>query len=151
LSIAWTLLSILVLGSDEDKMPALILHNGLRTAYAVGMGFAFEWSNEKKNQIGVHMIQLSVQTFRTQFLGKQGCLLVDVREPIETALGVIPGATLCPLAHITELDLQDHHQVVVYCKAGGRSMRACQYLEQTYPEIEIYNLQGGYDQFLHEI
>lgn len=30
-------------------------------------------------------------------------------------------------------------------------MRACQYLEQTYPEIEIYNLQGGYDQFLHEI
>lgn len=96
---------------------------------------------------GMSMLQLSVRSFRENYLNQSGYLLVDVREPSETDLGVIPGALLCPLGQISELVLDENTVVVVYCKAGGRSMRACQYLNQAYPECEIYNLQGGYDQF----
>ncbi|MDA9832621.1 rhodanese-like domain-containing protein [Gammaproteobacteria bacterium] len=96
------------------------------------------------------MLQLSVQSFKEQFLHQSHYLLVDVREPSETLLGVIPGAILCPLGQISELDLGEFKSVVIYCKAGGRSMLACQYLDQTTSGIELYNLEGGFDQFSHE-
>jgi rhodanese-related sulfurtransferase len=97
------------------------------------------------------MLQLSVHDFKEDFLNQSEYLLVDVREPSETELGTIPGAILCPMGQISELEMNDHKVVIVYCKAGGRSMRACQYLNQAYPGREIYNLQGGYDQFSNEV
>ena len=70
--------------------------------------------------------------------------ILDVRNPGETARGIIPGAELMPL-HLmplkyTELDGDECY--AIYCQGGARSAQACAYLSQQGFE-NIYNLQGG--------
>ena len=57
-----------------------------------------------------------------------GYLFVDVREPNETAMGTVPGATLVPRGLLefrfpSAVEDQDA-KIVVYCKSGGRSSLA---------------------------
>jgi len=56
--------------------------------------------------------------------------LVDVREPAEWAIARIEGARLVPLATIgtASHDWDRSREVVLYCKAGVRSMRAAEEL-----------------------
>jgi rhodanese-related sulfurtransferase len=72
---------------------------------------------------------------------------LDVRRDDEVAQGMIPGAF-----HIVLSDLPDQYtsldpQVnwVVYCKKGGRSARACEFLESK--GYRVINLTGGYDAY----
>ena len=53
-------------------------------------------------------------------------LLVDVREPKETALERIPGATLVPLSIFDPTDIPDPRgrTVVFSCASGNRSVKA---------------------------
>ena len=53
-------------------------------------------------------------------------LLLDVREPVEHATGVIAGAHLLPLARVAAeaASLPASDPVVVYCRSGARSARA---------------------------
>lgn len=74
--------------------------------------------------------------------------LIDVRNPEETALGVIPGAHLVPLAEIEERGweavapfVQD--TTTFYCKSGMRSERAIKLIRE-HTEAELLNFQGGY-------
>lgn len=57
-------------------------------------------------------------------------LLLDVREPYETAGGVIPGALLIPLGQLPARwkELEKRDEVVVYCAAGMRSYQAAAFL-----------------------
>jgi adenylyltransferase/sulfurtransferase len=73
-----------------------------------------------------------------------GATLLDVREPYETAEGVIPGAIAIPLAEI----LEDPSRagvgpVVVVCKVGARAVRAARALQAA--GIEASVLTGGMD------
>lgn len=57
-----------------------------------------------------------------------GYLFIDVREPNETAMGQIPGATLIPRG-LLEFKIagaveDQNANIVVYCKSGGRSALA---------------------------
>jgi rhodanese-related sulfurtransferase len=57
-----------------------------------------------------------------------GYLFIDVREPNETAMGTIPGATLVPRGLLefkfgSAVEDKDA-KIVVYCKSGGRSALA---------------------------
>lgn len=56
------------------------------------------------------------------------CLLVDVREPAEIAHGVIEGAVVMPLSAFdpSRLAVPAGCEVVFYCAAGVRSVRASQ-------------------------
>jgi rhodanese-related sulfurtransferase len=61
-------------------------------------------------------------------LDRGGYLFVDVREPNETAMGTVPGATLVPRGLLEfrlpgAVEDQDA-KIVVYCKSGGRSALA---------------------------
>jgi rhodanese-related sulfurtransferase len=72
--------------------------------------------------------------------------LLDVREPSEYAEGNL-GGLLFPLGKIVEFQIDDiadwkDEEVVVYCKGGTRSMRACMILEQA-GFTNVVNLTGG--------
>lgn len=64
--------------------------------------------------------------------------LVDVREDWEYNEGHLPGARHIPLGQIPERfgELDRTKPLVVVCAAGGRSAKACQYLEgQGFPDL----------------
>ena len=71
-------------------------------------------------------------------------VLVDVREPSEWEIGRIAGARLIPLGELekrlTELDAQA--EIVVHCKAGGRSATAVALLKER-GFSNVWNMKGG--------
>lgn len=70
--------------------------------------------------------------------------VIDVRNPAETARGVIPGAELLPL-HLLPLNtaaVTEAGPVVFYCQSGARSAQACAFMAQQ-GMTEVYNLRGG--------
>ncbi len=71
-------------------------------------------------------------------------ILLDVRNYEEVALGILPNAKHIPLSELVEREkeLDKSADIVVYCKSGGRSMRALHYLvDRGYSKIR--NLTGG--------
>src|SRR5437764_646474 len=70
--------------------------------------------------------------------------LIDVREPHEYQICNIPGAILMPLATVQqrmgELDPED--DIVIHCKSGMRSARACGVL-QAAGFKHVRNMKGG--------
>jgi adenylyltransferase/sulfurtransferase len=78
-------------------------------------------------------------------------LLIDVREPAEHAIANIPQARLIPLATVPDqLDsLPRDREILIHCKAGGRSARAVQFLlDQGFTQVK--NVGGGMDAWLAE-
>lgn len=74
-------------------------------------------------------------------------ILIDVREVDEYTSGHVPGAINIPLSEVPERSAEFNKGDTVYviCQAGGRSMRACEYLSQQ-PDLAkttFVNIQGG--------
>ena len=71
-------------------------------------------------------------------------VFIDVREPHEYKIASIPGAKLIPLGefpkHIGEFNPAD--EIVIHCKSGGRSGRACAFLRQNGFQ-HVKNVVGG--------
>ena len=75
--------------------------------------------------------------------GGEALTLIDVREDNERAIGHI-GGTLIPLGEIPQRfeEIPRDKPVVVYCRSGGRSGRAIEFLEgQGFANLS--NLVGG--------
>ena len=70
--------------------------------------------------------------------------LLDVREPHEWAIAHIEGARLVPLGTVGDAiaTLDPAREIVVHCKAGGRSAKAVQQL-QAAGFARVRNLAGG--------
>lgn len=72
----------------------------------------------------------------------EGVSVLDVREPGEWEHGHVEGATHIPLMDLPQrLADVPEGQVLVVCKAGGRSAQAVGYLAQQ--GHEVINLDGG--------
>ena len=75
---------------------------------------------------------LNVEQFRAK-LNDPGVVILDVRTPEETAAGKIPNAVEINIQaadfeqQLNRLDKSKTY--LVYCKAGGRSARACSTME----------------------
>ncbi len=71
--------------------------------------------------------------------------LIDVRQPDEHSFACIDGSKLIPLGEILPRvgELDPTHDVVVYCKSGGRSSRAIAALLQAGYAGTLINLTGG--------
>ena len=71
--------------------------------------------------------------------------VLDVRNPGEAALGIIPGATLVPLPRLLDHldDLDRERPVIVYCAGGYRSSVAASTLRTNGYRI-VADLIGGY-------
>ncbi|CAH0120057.1 Sulfurtransferase [Paenibacillus sp. CECT 9249] len=70
--------------------------------------------------------------------------LIDVREAEEVAEGMIPGAKHIPLGQIPERleEIEQTGEIIMICRSGYRSERACEYLQQLGFQ-GLKNMQGG--------
>lgn len=73
-----------------------------------------------------------------------GVQLVDVREPEEVATGTLPHAVNIPLGElpVRASELAADRRVVVFCRSGGRSAQAAEYLIAR-GFGDVTNLAGG--------
>jgi rhodanese-related sulfurtransferase len=81
-----------------------------------------------------------------QLMNKEDVVLLDVREPSETAGGKIAKAIQIPVGavktRIGELEKHKDKTVLVYCKTGARSGAACKELgKQGFDKV--FSLSGG--------
>ena len=72
-----------------------------------------------------------------------GAVVVDVRQPDEYAEAHVPGALLIPLAEVPDrlADIPAGGEVLVICRSGGRSLKACEFLRST--GVDAMNVAGG--------
>lgn len=73
-----------------------------------------------------------------------GAQLVDVREPDEVAAGTLPDAVNIPLGELPHRtnELSAERRVVLFCRSGGRSAQAAEYLIARGFK-DVVNLAGG--------
>lgn len=83
---------------------------------------------------------------------KPAPVLLDVREPWETALCQLPGSIAIPMgdvpARLAELD--PAQTVVCICHHGMRSLRVAQFLQER-GFADVINLSGGIDAWAREV
>ncbi len=81
-----------------------------------------------------------------------GVMLIDVREPHETAIASIPGATHIPMRQIpgSLSTLPRDKRLLIQCHHGGRSMRVTEYLRASGFE-NAANIAGGIDAWAQRI
>ncbi|AKK11883.1 rhodanese-like domain-containing protein [Corynebacterium uterequi] len=77
-------------------------------------------------------------------------VLIDVREPDEYAEAHAAGAINIPLSTLPERadEVPADGDVYLICKAGGRSAKAGEYLEQSAGRANLINVDGGTDGWL---
>ena len=89
--------------------------------------------------------EITVQELKEKLDNKENFVFIDVRENDEYELCRIEGSTLIPLSEFedrAEAELKLEDEIVIHCHHGGRSMRACQYLEDLGFE-DTTNVVGG--------
>ena len=79
--------------------------------------------------------------------------LIDVRQPDEYAFAKIEGAKLIPLGEIVQRmdEIDANREVVLQCKACGRSATAIQMLERAGFKGKMSNLKGGITAWSNEV
>jgi adenylyltransferase/sulfurtransferase len=100
---------------------------------------------------------ITVAELKTLIDGRmEDLLLIDVRNPQEADIAVIPGSVLVPLDRIESGEaieevrrLASGRRLYVHCKLGGRSAKALIALGRH--GIEGVNVQGGIDAWSQEV
>lgn len=91
---------------------------------------------------------ISVEELQTQLT--KDIQLVDVRTPTEWERGIINGALKI---NVTSNDFETKSEellnkskpVYLYCRTGGRSLRAAEILK--HKGFKVYNINGGYNEW----
>jgi len=85
----------------------------------------------------------TVEELKAMMDGGENFQLIDVREPHEFEICNLKGE-LIPLNELPDnIDkISRDKTVVIHCRSGARSGRACQYLEEQ-GYNNVYNLTGG--------
>ena len=75
--------------------------------------------------------------------------LIDIREPYEHKEGHIEGSINIPMGDFLEKldELSRTKQIVIYCNTARRS-KPVVYMTYKLHNITLYNLEGGYKNFL---
>lgn len=90
-----------------------------------------------------------VQTYQTQ---ARAALLLDVRSDIEVANGALPGAVHIPVDELLDRahELPKEKTLFIYCRSGGRAIRAQEVLESKGYEAYVA-VECGYEQLKDKI
>ena len=117
-------------------------HPFLVMAFAVLLALTF--FNEMK--IATQRFASLTPAAAVQLMNNEDVVVLDVREPSETAGGKIAKAIQIPAGsveqRIGELDKHKNKTLLVYCKTGARSGMACKELSKKGFE-KVYSLNGG--------
>ena len=117
-------------------------HPFLVIAFAVLLGLTF--FNEMK--IATQRFASLTPAGAVNLMNSEDVVVLDVREPSETAGGKIAKAIQIPMSALStrvgELDKHKGKTVIVYCKTGARSAAACKQLGKQGFE-KVYSLNGG--------
>ena len=104
----------------------------------------------------VAMDSISVVELKHRLDAGEPLALVDVRNPPEAEVAVIPGSELIPLSTIESGEaleriraLASEATLIVHCKLGGRSAKAVQLLQNH--GIAAVNVSGGIDAWSREV
>lgn len=124
-------------------MDMQFLHqNWLLVSVAIASGSMLVWSFIGSKLSGIE----EADTLKATRLYNDDALVLDVREDKEYASGHIPRAKHIPLGQlagrIKELDKFKGKPVLVTCRSGQRSARACGMLKKAGFET-VYNQAGG--------
>lgn len=91
------------------------------------------------------MKNLDVKEFRQGIEEDEKAVIIDVRSPEEEAEGLIPNSIniniMEPSFPAKIMDLDKSKNYYVYCRSGGRSANACQFMDNQ--GLNTYNLSGG--------
>ena len=116
--------------------------NWMLVAMAAGSGAMLVWTFIGGKLTGVE----EADTLKATRLYNDDALVLDVREDKEYASGHIPKAKHIPLgqlsSRIQELDKFKGKPILVTCRSGQRSARACGMLKKAGFET-VYNQAGG--------
>jgi rhodanese-related sulfurtransferase len=119
-----------------------IQNNWMLVALAVMSGAMLTWSFIGSKLSGVE----EADTLKATRLYNDDALILDVREDKEYASGHIPKARHIPLGQLAgrlqELDKFKSKPILVTCRSGQRSARACGILKKAGFET-VYNQAGG--------
>ncbi len=99
-----------------------------------------------------HVEEVSVEELKQARDRGEAIVLLDVREPREWAISDLPDSIKIPLGSLPgSLDkLSKEDDIVVYCRTGGRSGNAVQFLMQQGFE-KVRNLAGGINKWAERI
>lgn len=89
-------------------------------------------------------MECGAQELRERLEAGETMTLLDVREPFETASGILPGALQIPLRELSARweELKSADEIVCYCAAGARSYNAAMLLRKN-GLINATSLEGG--------
>ncbi len=79
--------------------------------------------------------------------------IIDVREPHEYEIALIPGSRLIPLGQVLNRvsEIDPERETVVHCKMGGRSAKAIETLQRAGFTGRLINLKGGITAWSNEV
>jgi len=117
---------------------------------------AFCGVSDAHSEDPVAMDSISVVELKHRLDAGEPLALVDVRNPPEAEVAVIPGAELIPLSTIESGEALERIRaraseatLIVHCKLGGRSAKAVQLLQND--GIAAVNVSGGIDAWSREV
>jgi adenylyltransferase/sulfurtransferase len=114
---------------------------------------AFCGSTPQPTNTPMHPDEVTVHDLKRALDNPQlGIQVLDVREPDEYQIARINGALLVPLSTLAQrfTELDPNHPYYLHCKAGGRSLKALQFLrEQGFQNLK--SVKGGITAWADEI
>lgn len=97
------------------------------------------------NRLGTGVKQLGPQEI-VRLMNSEDSIVVDVREDAEIREGKLIKAKHIPLGdlpkRLNELEKHKNKTIIVYCRSGNRSSRACRMLQKAGFQ-NVANLRGG--------
>ncbi|WP_018756594.1 rhodanese-like domain-containing protein [Paenibacillus terrigena] len=92
----------------------------------------------------MNIVQIQPEEVKTRLERGESLNLIDVREPEEVAQGMIAGAVHIPLGQIPDRidEIKQTGEIIMICRSGYRSERACEYLTELGLE-GLKNMEGG--------
>jgi sulfur-carrier protein adenylyltransferase/sulfurtransferase len=101
---------------------------------------------------GPRVPEISVEELHQARQRKEKIVLVDVREPHETAVSDLEGSIKIPLGTLPQNlgKIQPADDIVVYCRSGARSAQAVQFLHSK-GYTKARNLAGGINRWAETI
>jgi len=96
--------------------------------------------------------EMKVAELKRRLEAHEPLVVVDVRDPWETALARLDNAVHIPMEEIEHrtAELDPQAETVVYCHHGVRSAAVAEYLARN-GFGKVWNLEGGIDQWARKV